>query len=192
MKPIAPFSNNWLCPMACKWFLLRLFFAGLGLACAPAWADTASDIETLIQNKQWMPAQRMIQAELDRKSPSAQSPQWRLMSSQVLAGLGKADEAIGTLQSLIQEFPELPEPYNNLGVLLAAQGQYGAAVEALIGAVQARPNYKVALKNLGDLYTAMAQQAYDKANALNDAKSLLPLPKPSVQINTTTNTRTLR
>ena len=114
------------------------------------------------------------------------------MSSQVLAGLGKAEEAIGTLQSLIQDFPELPESYNNLGVLLAAQGQYGAAVEALLGAVQARPNYKVALKNLGDLYTALAQQAYEKANALSDAKSILPLPKPAAEVTTTTNTRTLR
>ena len=192
MKPFAPFSFNRLSPLACKWLLLRLLFAGLGLACAPAWADTASEIEALIQNKQWVPAQRLIQAELDRKSSSAQSPQWRLMSSQVLTGLGKADEAIGTLQSLIQDFPELPESYNNLGVLLAAQGQYGAAVEALLGAVQARPNYKVALKNLGDLYTALAQQAYEKANALSDAKSILPLPKPAAEVTTTTNTRTLR
>ena len=178
--------------MACNRFLLRLFFASLSWACAPAWAEATAEIETLIQNKQWGQAQQMLQAEIDKKTSSAQSPQWRLMSSQVLAGQGKADQAIGTLQSLIQEFPELPEPYNNLGVLLAAQGQYGAAVEALLGAVQARPNYKVALKNLGDLYTAMALQAYEKAKAVTADELPPSLPKPAASVTTTTNTRTLR
>jgi Flp pilus assembly protein TadD len=93
---------------------------------------------------------------------------------------------------LTQEFPELPEPYNNLGVLLAAQGNYPAANEALLLAIQARPNYKVALQNLGDLYAAMAQQAYAKARSLADDKSVLPPPKPAASVTTTTNTRTLR
>jgi Flp pilus assembly protein TadD len=129
---------------------------------------------------------------MGRKTPSAQSPQWRLMNSQVLAGLGKTDNAIHELQLLIQEFPELPEPYNNLGVLLAAQGHYESAAEALLSAIQARPNYKVALQNLGDLYLVMAQQAHAKAKLLADDKSLLPLPKPAASVTTTTNIRTLR
>jgi Flp pilus assembly protein TadD len=113
------------------------------------------------------------------------------MSSQALAGQGKTGPAIEVLQALIQEFPELPEPYNNLGVLLASQGNFEAAAEALLTAIQARPNYKIAIQNLGDLYTAMAQQAYAKAKTLSNDKSLLPQPKPAASV-TTTNTRTLR
>ena len=130
--------------------------------------------------------------QIDRKTSAAQSPQLRLMQSQVMAGLGQNQDAIKTLQLLIQEFPELPEPYNNLGVLLAAQGQYESAAEAFLTAIQARPNYKVAFQNLGDLYTAMAQLAYAKAKTLANDRSMLPPPKPAASSTTTTNTRTLR
>jgi tetratricopeptide (TPR) repeat protein len=175
-----------------QWLLIRVFPVWLCLFSPFVLADATEDIEALIQNKQWVQAQRLLQTELDRKAPSAQSPQWRLLGSQVMAGMGQTQDAIKTLQALIQEFPELPEPYNNLGVLLAAQGNYEAANEALLSAIQARPNYKIALQNLGDLYTAMAQQAYTKAKGLADDKSLLPAPKPAASVNTTTNTRTLR
>ena len=171
---------------------IRVFPVCLCLLSPSVWADAISDIEGLIQNKQWQQAQSLIQTELARKTTSAQSPQWRLMHSQVLAGMGKNQDAIKELQSLIQEFPELPEPYNNLGVLLAAQGNYEAAAEALLTALQARPNYKVALQNLGDLYAAMAQQAYAKAKTVAEDKPLLPMPKPAALTTTTTNTRSLR
>jgi tetratricopeptide (TPR) repeat protein len=178
------------------WIFIRvfpvIFPVLLCLFSSLALADALSDIESLIQNKQWTQAQRLLQAELDRKTTTAQSPQWRLMQSQVMAGMGKNQEAIQALQTLIQEFPELPEPYNNLGVLLAAQGQFEPAAEAFLAAIQARPNYKVAFQNLGDLYTAMARQAYDNAKALNDNRSFMPPPLPAASVTTTTNTRSLR
>ena len=192
MKPSRPLMQSFRSDKVISWMLIRVFPVCLCLFSAWAWADVVSDIEGLIQNKQWAQAQRLIQTELDKKNASAQSPQWRLMNSQVLAGTGKTQEAIQELQSLIQEFPELPEPYNNLGVLLAAEGNYDTAAQALLSAIQARPNYKVALQNLGDLYTAMAQQAHAKAKTLAEDKLTLPLPKPSTSVTTTTNIRTLR
>jgi tetratricopeptide (TPR) repeat protein len=178
--------------MQSQWCLNRFFTLLLCWGMPVAWADATSDIETLIQDKQWPQAEQRIRAEMQKSGPSAQSPQWRLMASQVGAAQGKTEEAIQALQALIQEFPELPEPYNNLGVLLAAQGQFDAAATALRLAVQARPNYIVALQNLGDLYNAMAQQAYDKAKTLKEAKGLLPLPSPAAATSTTTNTRSSR
>jgi hypothetical protein len=62
---------------------------------------------------------------------------------------------------------------------------------AFISAIQARPNYKIAHQNLGDLYTAMAQQAYAKAKAVQPASALLPLPAPAAST-TTTNIRAVR
>jgi len=172
--------------------LIRVFPVLLCWFSPFALADAVADIESLIQNKQWSQAERLIQVEIDRKASAAQSPQLRLMHSQVMAGLGKNQDATKELQLLIQEFPELPEPYNNLGVLLAAQGQYESAAEAFLTAIQARPNYKVAFQNLGDLYTAMAQLAYAKAKTLANDRSMLPPPKPAASSTTTTNTRTLR
>lgn len=192
MTPFHPHTQSICNFNVLQRLFIRVFPVWLCLFSPFVLADATTDIETLIQNKQWPQAQRLLQIELDRKATSAQSPQWRLLGSQVMAGMGQTQEAIKTLQALIQEFPELPEPYNNLGVLLAAQGNYEAANEALLSAIQARPNYKIALQNLGDLYTAMAQQAYTKAKGLADDKSLLPAPKPAASVNTTTNTRTLR
>ncbi len=91
-----------------------IFTLVLSLASPWAQADGTAEVEALLQNKQWAQAQQRI-LELIQKSPqSAQSPQWRLMSSQALAGQGKTGPAIDVLQALIQEFPELPEPHNNL------------------------------------------------------------------------------
>ena len=153
--------------------------------------DDGSTIRGLLQPVYFEFDQSAIKQSATKTS-SAPSPQWRLMNSQILAGLGQSDKAIEELQSLIQEFPELPEPYNNLGVLYAAQGNYEAAMSAFNSAVQARPNYKIAIQNLGDLYTAMAQQAYAKAKAVQPDPALLPLPAPAATTTTTTNIRAVR
>lgn len=172
--------------------LARVLSLVLCFFCSLSRADATAELEELIQNKQWVQAQQRLQNAARQNPQTAASPQWRILNSQVLAGQGQRQEAIDVLQALIQEFPELPEPYNNLGVLLAAQGQLEEAVTAFQMAVQARPNYKVALQNLGDLYTALAQQAYAQAKYAGNGNGLLPLPKPAAQTTTTTNTRTLR
>ena len=189
---MTPFLSLKPFKMPLHWAISRIFPVLLCFACAMARADATAEVEELIQNKQWAQAQQRIQLATKQNPASADSPQWRLMRSQIWAGQGQIAEAITNLQALIQEFPELPEPYNNLGVLLAAQGQFDAAASALTAAIQARPNYKLALQNLGDLYTAMAQQAYNQAKNLNQDKSLLPLPSPAAATTTSTNTRTLR
>ena len=156
----------------------------LALGSGIARADAASEIAELMRDKQWPEADKRIEAELKVASTS---PQWRLMKSQVLAAQGQHTLATAALQALTQEFPELPEPYNNLAVLLAAQGLYEPALIAL----QARPDYKTAQQNLGDLYTALAQQAYFKAKALPHESALTPPPGAATST-TSTTTRALR
>jgi tetratricopeptide (TPR) repeat protein len=181
--------------MFSRWVPKLIFSALLGFANGMVWANASEEIEELIRNKQWTQAQQKLQLAIKQRAQapnSAASPQWRLMSSQILAGQGEIAKAVEELQALIQEFPELPEPYNNLGVLLALQGHYAAAASALISAIQARPNYKIAHQNLGDLYTAMAQSAYAQAKNIKEGPGLLPLPAPSAATTTLTNTHTLR
>ena len=45
--------------------------------------------------------------------------------------LGKTNDAIMTFQSLTEDYPELPEPYNNLAVLYSSKGQFEKARVAL-------------------------------------------------------------
>ncbi|RYF83275.1 MAG: tetratricopeptide repeat protein [Comamonadaceae bacterium] len=76
-------------------------------------------------------------------------------------------EAISTFTQLTQDAPELPEPYNNLAVLYAAQGQYDRARSALEASLRTNPSYATAQENLGDVYARLAGDAYSQALQLN-------------------------
>jgi ketosteroid isomerase-like protein len=65
----------------------------------------------------------------------------------------------------------LPELYNNLAVLYAAQGQYDKARHALEMSIRTHPSYATAYENLGDVYAKLASQAYDKALQLDSSNS---------------------
>ena len=83
------------------------------------------------------------------------------------AELGKTNDAIMTFQALTEDYPELPEPYNNLAVLYSSKGQFEKARVALELAIQTHPSYSTAHENLGDIYAKLASQAYDKALQLD-------------------------
>ncbi|MGH8631429.1 MAG: tetratricopeptide repeat protein, partial [Burkholderiales bacterium] len=85
----------------------------------------------------------------------------------ILTEQGKPQEAITVFNALTDDYPELPEPYNNLAVLYAAQGQYEQARKALEMAIRTHPSYAIAHENLGDVYAKMASEAYDKALQLD-------------------------
>jgi tetratricopeptide (TPR) repeat protein len=91
----------------------------------------------------------------------------RFLKALILAELERPNDAIELFTELTQEFPELPEPYNNLAVLHATQGQYDKARTALEMAIRTHPGYATAHENLGDIYAKMASQAYDKALTLD-------------------------
>jgi Flp pilus assembly protein TadD len=94
-------------------------------------------------------------------------PQGRFLKGLVLAEEKKNAEAIQVFSALTEEFPELPEPYNNLAVLYAGQGNYERARTVLELAIQANPQYAMAHENLGDIYAQLAGRAYDRALQLD-------------------------
>src|SRR6185369_9445937 len=98
-------------------------------------------------------------------------PQGRFLKGLILAEQNKASEAIDVFTALTKDYPELPEPYNNLAVLYAAQGQYEKARAALEQSIRTHPSYATAYENLGDVYTKLASQAYDKALQLDSSNS---------------------
>ena len=89
--------------------------------------------------------------------------QLRFQRGVVLADSGRNDEAIETFAALSQDFPELPEPHNNLAVLYAARGELDRARAALEEAVRALPSYSLANENLGDIHLRLAERAYQRA-----------------------------
>jgi tetratricopeptide (TPR) repeat protein len=98
---------------------------------------------------------------------SPRDAQLQFLRGVALADLKKTDSAILIFTGLTQDFPELPEPYNNLAVLYATEGDLDKAKGALEAAIKALPNYALAHENLGDLYLQLAARQFDRAAKAN-------------------------
>lgn len=96
-----------------------------------------------------------------------QDAEARFTRGLVLVKLNKNDDAIKVFADLTRDYPQLPEPYNNLAVLYAQQGDYEKARDALEAALATHPAYATAHENLGDIYAALAGAAYNRALMLD-------------------------
>ncbi|TWC64126.1 tetratricopeptide repeat protein [Herbaspirillum sp. SJZ099] len=139
----------------------------------PAHASEMSDINKLMRSGQYAEALTKTDAILAKHPRDAQM---RFTKGLILAEQNRSAEAIAVFVKLTEDFPDLPEPYNNLAVLYAANGQYDKARAALDMAMRTNPTYATALENLGDVYAKLASQAYDKALQI-DPGSNVPQPK---------------
>ncbi|MGD9772742.1 tetratricopeptide repeat protein [Diaphorobacter sp.] len=144
------------------------------LAASWAQADEYADIARLIQ--QGKPAEAA--AQLDQRLTTApRDPQLRFLRGVALTDSGKHAEAIEVFTKLTEEYPELPEPYNNLAVLYASQNQLEKARTALEMAVRTKPDYATAHENLGDIHAKLAGQSYLRAQQLDKAVATSVAPK---------------
>jgi tetratricopeptide (TPR) repeat protein len=149
--------------------MLKLFSraAALGILLAiaiPAQADDVQDANKLFKQGRYAQAMEKVNAFLSTNPKDAQA---RFLKGLILTEQGNTADAIGTFASITEDYPELPEPYNNLAVLYAGQGQYEKAKSALEMAIRTNPNYSTAHENLGDIYAMMASQAYGRALQLD-------------------------
>lgn len=102
-----------------------------------------------------------------------QDAEARFTRGLVLVKLNKTQDAIKVFADLTRDYPQLPEPYNNLAVLYAQQGDYDKARDALEAALATHPAYATAHENLGDIYAALAGAAYNRAAMLDQNNQTL-------------------
>ena len=142
-------------------------------ACAimPVHADESADVSQLLRTGKLVEAMTKAEAFLAAKP---NDPQMRFLKGVIQRSSGKQAEAIATFTKLTEDYPELPEPYNNLAVLFAGQGQFDKARAALEMAIRTNPSYSTAHENLGDVYARLASQAYNKALQLDGANAAVP------------------
>lgn len=136
--------------------------------CFSANADELQDINKLFKQGDNEHAMERVDAYLANKPKDAQA---RFLKGLILTEEGKTNDAIRVFSDLTEDYPELPEPYNNLAVLYASQGQYDKARSSLELAIRTHPSYATAHENLGDIYAMMASQAYDRALQLDHANA---------------------
>ncbi|MBP7202133.1 MAG: tetratricopeptide repeat protein [Propionivibrio sp.] len=149
---------------------LSAIFVGvfLSISALSANAQTLPEVQSLMKQGQMPQALEKVDAYISTKPKDAQG---RFMRGLILTELGRSADAIAVFTKLTEDFPELPEPYNNLAVLYAQQKQYDKARTALEMAIRTHPSYSIAHENLGDVYAKLASQAYDKALQLDSSNA---------------------
>lgn len=148
----------------------------LALALMSGSAALASDAlqaaQAYARQGQWAPALERVDQFLSARPRDANA---RLLKGVILAELNRQNDALAVFGKLAEDFPELPEPHNNMAVIYAQQKQFDKARASLAAALKTNPSYATAQENLGDVYARLASQAYDKA--LQTDSSNAPPPK---------------
>ena len=151
-----------------------LFALALGASSAvfAAPADDLKEAQKLYSQGKLQPALEKVDTFLKAQP---RDPQGRFLKGLVLTEQKKTADAIQVFTGLTEDYPELPEPYNNLAVLYASQGNYDKAKSALELAIHTHPTYATAHENLGDIYAQLASRAYDRALQLDKSNTTAQL-----------------
>lgn len=155
--------------------LLRIasLSALLGMPLAHA-ADDYAEITQLLRAGK---AQEALAKADQRIATNPRDPQLHFLRGVAQTDTGQQADAIATFTKLTEDYPELPEPYNNLAVLYAGQNQLEKARTALEMAIRTKPDYATAYENLGDVYAKLAGQSYQRAQQLDRATAASVAPK---------------
>lgn len=134
------------------------------LASSAALADDYTDVNQLLRSGRHAEALARADQFLAAKP---RDPQMRFLKGVVQSEAGRTADAIDTFIKLSEDYPELPEPYNNLAALYAARSDFEKARAALEAAVRANPSYAIAHENLGDVYAKLAAVSYARVQQLD-------------------------
>ena len=90
----------------------------------------------------------------------------RLLLGVIITRQDDLPRAIQVFEELADDEPTIAQPWNNLAVLYAVQGMIDKARQALLRAIDLKPDHANAHRNLGDLYVYLAMEAYTNAFSL--------------------------
>lgn len=80
----------------------------------------------------------------------------------VLMELGRDAQALPLFQQLAQQFPELPDPLNNIALLEVRAGRLEAALRSLEAALRNDPGHRAARANLAEVHLMLAAAAWER------------------------------
>lgn len=140
--------------------ILRYLLLAVLLGARPACADLVTEVHTLMAKGDHAGALRSAEAAVAANPRDAQS---RFLHALVLMDLQRDAQALSAFMQLSQEYPELPEPFNNIALLHARAGRLELARQALEAALRNDPGHRTARLNLGDVHLLLAVQAWEQA-----------------------------
>jgi len=139
--------------------------AGLALLClaaASAFADDAADVRALLARGEATAALQRVESALAARPRDVAL---RFLQGVVLLDLQRDDAALAHFTAMTQDYPELPDPYNNIALLHARAGRLELARQALETALRNDPGHRTARSNLGEVHLMLAAQAWELASA---------------------------
>jgi tetratricopeptide (TPR) repeat protein len=123
----------------------------------PAHADAADDVQRLI-------AQGNLPGALQRAEAAAKGADARLRFLHgVLMDMQRDALALQMFTALTQDYPQLPEPYNNIAAIHSRAGRWDLARTALETALRNDPSHLLVRENLGDAYHQLALASWQSA-----------------------------
>jgi len=132
------------------------------------------EVQKAMGQRKWDQALEQIDTYLQERP---RDPQMRFWRARLLEQLQREDEAFVVYEELAQDYPELAEVQNNLGVMYAARGNLGQAKLAFENALRNNPNYATAHENMGDIFLHLARQSFAKSAELDRAAAKSPQQK---------------
>jgi len=132
------------------------------------------EVQKAMGQRKWDLALEQIDTYLQERP---RDPQMRFWRARLLEQLQREDEAFVVYEELAQDYPELAEVQNNLGVMYAARGNLGQAKLAFENALRNNPRYATAHENMGDIFLHLARQSFAKSAELDPAAAKSPQQK---------------
>jgi tetratricopeptide (TPR) repeat protein len=139
----------------CSAFLLLLCLSLSG----PCLADPHEEVLKLLKQNLTDQAFTLVNAYL---KDHPQDPQMRFWQGNLWVKKGEKSLASDVFLRLTQDYPELSEPHNNLGILQFEAGEYLKAKSSFEAALKLEPNYALAMENLADTYLLLSRTTMEQ------------------------------
>jgi Flp pilus assembly protein TadD len=150
---------------------LRLRFAhaavtGLLLLSCSAWvqanSEANSEVNALLTQGDFSAALARVDKAL---SANPRDASLRFVRGVVLMDMQRSSEAMAVFEALSQDFPELPDPFNNMALLHVRAQRLDAARLSLETALRNDPQHRTARANLGLVHLMLAAKMWEQLAA---------------------------
>ena len=167
-------------PHTATGLITRLLLGLASAACVvtAAWADAESSVVDLMRSGRTAAAMSVANQQI---ALHPRSPNMRFLKALMLQEAGRHTQAIATYRKLIEDYPALPEPYNNLAALYAAIGEPDKARDTWELAARASRSLAITHEKLGDVYADLATRTYRQALQSGDQGGEAAPPPPVIR-----------
>ncbi len=142
--------------------LRAALLVALALLTLAGWAlgaDEVAAVRALIAQGDLAAAVKRVE---QAAAANPRDAQLRFLHGVVLMDLGRDGAALGVFTGMSQDYPELPDPFNNIALLRARGGEFELARQALEAALRNDPGHRLARANLGRVHLLLAVQAWEQ------------------------------